>query len=129
MKYNLFKEKTTQSADLMVNRDRQLQAIPIYYIFYYTICWKKKSVLCADLFSHCWVGTGSHKISQIFKNFANFFNLNQFNNCPIFLPDYFITLFSCFASKTVKQSHNIWWSVCPTVHSPMRRYYKQQIVW
>ena len=38
MKYNLFKEKTTQSANLMVNRDRQLQAIPTYYIFYYTIC-------------------------------------------------------------------------------------------
>ena len=29
-----------------------------------------------------------------------FFNFNQFNNCPFFLPNYFITLFSCLGSKS-----------------------------
>ena len=28
------------------------------------------------------------------------FNFNQFNNCPFFLPNYFVTLFSCLVSKS-----------------------------
>ena len=39
------------------------------------------------------------KWAQNFKNFTNFLNFNQFNNCPFFLANYFMNLFSCLAWK------------------------------
>ena len=37
---------------------------------------------------------------KVLKTSPIFFNFNQFNNRPFFLPNYFITLFSCLASKS-----------------------------
>ena len=34
------------------------------------------------------------------KNEVKFLNFNRFNNCPFFLPNYFINLLSCLASKS-----------------------------
>ena len=38
--------------------------------------------------------------SKFLKTSPIFSNFNQFNNRPFFLPNYFITLFSCLASKS-----------------------------
>ena len=38
--------------------------------------------------------------SKSLKASPTFFKSNQFNNCQFFLPNYFITLFSCLASKS-----------------------------
>ena len=37
---------------------------------------------------------------KFLKTSQFFFNFNQFNNCPFFLPNYFVNLFSCLASKS-----------------------------
>ena len=34
---------------------------------------------------------------KFLKTSPIFFDFNQFNNCPFFLPNYFITLFSCLS--------------------------------
>ena len=36
---------------------------------------------------------------KFLKTSPIFLNFHQFNNCPFFLPSYFLTLFSCLASK------------------------------
>ena len=47
--------------------------------------------------------SGHSKMSPNFqKRHQFFFNFNQFNNCPFFLPKYFILLFSCLESKAAK---------------------------
>ena len=56
--------------------------------------------------------SGHSKMSPNFqKRHQFFFNFNQFNNCPFFLPKYFILLFSCLESKAAKQSHKFCLSV------------------
>ena len=54
---------------------------------------------------------GHSKMSPNFQTSSVFLNFNQFNNCPFFLPKYFILLFSCFASKAATQSHKFCLSV------------------
>ena len=46
-----------------------------------------------------WYGCPKNE-SKFLKTSPIFLNFNQFNNCPFFLPNYFITLFSCLASKS-----------------------------
>ena len=46
-------------------------------------------------------------------------NFNQFNNRSFFLPNYFITLFSCLTSKISEIESKFCQSVCLTVRTPI----------
>ena len=46
-----------------------------------------------------WYGRPKNE-PKFLKTSPIFFNFNQFNNCPFFLHNYFITLFSCLASES-----------------------------
>ena len=46
-----------------------------------------------------WYGRPKNE-TKFLKTSPIFLKFNQFNNCPFFLPNCFITLFSCLASKS-----------------------------
>ena len=59
------------------------------------------SVLYPDIFSYSLITTGTQKTEPKFLQTSSiFFYFYRFKNCPFFLPNYFITLFSCLASKS-----------------------------